>query len=32
MLVIVETVVPHEDKETVVSIVRQQLGAPDVIT
>jgi hypothetical protein len=32
MLLIVETVVPHEDKETVVSIVRQQLEAPDVIT
>jgi hypothetical protein len=32
MLVIVETVVPHQDKETVVSIVRQLLEAPDVIT
>ncbi len=32
IIVIVETAVPHEDKETVVSIVRQQLEAPDVIT
>jgi hypothetical protein len=30
MLVIVETVVPHKDKETVVSIVRHLLEAPDV--
>lgn len=32
MLVIVETVAPHEDNETVASIVRQKLEAPDVIT